>query len=112
MVSRIQQKIEYICRQPEHVKMRYLFLCLGVSMLFIVTIWLISLNESFRRISNQSSESLNLPDIPPGKTAPSLGDLLEQRSPLRVEEGKTSEEGYFEEQVKAREGDASAPTNQ
>ncbi|PIP26916.1 MAG: hypothetical protein COX30_04685 [Candidatus Moranbacteria bacterium CG23_combo_of_CG06-09_8_20_14_all_39_10] len=38
----LMEKIEEIRRKPEHIRMRFVWLCVAVSMLFILTIWVFS----------------------------------------------------------------------
>lgn len=63
-MERILDKIEAIRREPEHVRMRYVFLSVAVSMIFVVLLWMFSVYEGFRSAS--TSESI----IPPGMNLP------------------------------------------
>ena len=58
----INKKIEEIRQQPEHVRIRYVWIAVAVSMFFIILIWLFSLNESFKK-TNPASDMKNLPSI-------------------------------------------------
>lgn len=40
----ISKKIEEIRRKPEHIRLRYAWLCVGVSMVFILIVWFFSLS--------------------------------------------------------------------
>ncbi len=51
MFGALRKKIEAIQGEPEAVRFRYLMICLSVSMLFIVGIWLITVKENFEAIS-------------------------------------------------------------
>lgn len=51
----IQDKIDHIRRQPEHIRMRYVLGSVFVSMCFIGMLWIFSITVSFR---NQSTPSL------------------------------------------------------
>lgn len=96
-------KIEHIRKQPEHVRMRYVFGCLVVSMTFIVGIWILSVRESFQGIAKELPQAAEKgKDLLPKGDVQSLSDLLKQATPLQVEgESKTGEQ-FFEEQVQAR----------
>lgn len=107
MALRIWEKIEYVRRQPEHIRMRYLLGCLSVSMLFILVIWILTLHESFTAISKDAPNVIEqgkeaLPEAP----AQSLNDLMEQSESLRVEGSASGEEGFFEEQLDKKAGGA------
>ena len=92
----IWEKIENVRRQPEHIRMRYVWGSLIVSMLFIVSIWLLSLHESFSSLSKdtptaieQGKEALK----GNGQPEPSLSDLMEKNAALQVEPGGTDTAG-------------------
>lgn len=57
----INQKIEEIRQKPEHIKIRYVWGGVAISMLFIITIWILSMKTSFQKID--SSEGQTLPDF-------------------------------------------------
>lgn len=107
------EKIEQIRKEPEHIRKRYVIICLSVAMVFIIGIWLLSLKESFhnvaREIPEAAEEGKDL--LPTGEGTPSLNTLLEQASPLRVEgeETKTGQE-FFQEQIENREGGSEGAT--
>jgi hypothetical protein len=105
MTFNVWEKIEAIRRQPEHIRMRYVFGCLVVSMAFIVGIWMLSVRESFHTVAHEIPQTAQqgktlLPDMP---ATPSLSDMLKQASPLRVEgKDKTTGQQFFEDQVQAK----------
>lgn len=104
MARSLWEKIEWIREQPEHIRMRYVFGCLLVSMAFIVGIWLLSLKESFRSIGRDVPAAVEQgKELLPGGETPSLNDLLEQAAPLRTDgqDEKTGQE-YFEEQFRTQ----------
>jgi len=70
----IQRKIEEIRRQPEHVRMRYVWIFTAVSMAFVVAIWVFSLAAP----TNQERESTE--EIIPGEI---LEGLKEETDSLR-----------------------------
>ncbi len=103
MISRIAQKVRDVRLEPEHVRMRYVMICLAVSMIFIVGIWMLTLRESLAnaRTDREAVETLT----PTLGGEPSLSDL----DSLRVEDQapKTGQE-YFNEQFEASENSVPA----
>ncbi len=114
MARGLWEKIEWIRKQPEHIRMRYVFGCLLVSMAFIFGIWLLSLKESFQSISRDvpAAAEKGKELLPSGQT-PSLSDLLEQAAPLRVDgqKEKTGQE-YFNEQFRSQTEDTGSDTQE
>ena len=96
-------KVEHIRKQPEDVRMRYVFGCLVVSMAFILGIWVLSVKESFQTTAEELPQAADRgKEILPQGDKQSLSDLLKQATPLQVEgESKTGQQ-FFEEQVQAR----------
>lgn len=94
------EKIEAIREEPEHVRMRYVMICVSVSMLFIFGIWLFSVQE------NVSTAAKSIPGVlEKGKElkseTPSLNDLFERSAPLRVESQPSVVPGneFFKQQI-------------
>jgi hypothetical protein len=46
----IQEKLEDIKRQPEHIRMRYVLGCVFVSMIFVLIVWAVSLKKNFESL--------------------------------------------------------------
>ncbi len=111
MKALLWSKIEEIRKQPEHIRMRYLLVCLSVSMFFIVGIWFLSLRESFGTVAQdipaatQKGKEL----LPPDQTA-SLQDLLKQSAPLRIEDKQNAGAPFFDTQLEERKSGATAPS--
>lgn len=57
----INRKIEEIRQKPEHIRLRYIWGLVAISMLFIVTIWVFSMKESAKKL--HSEDTSNLPNI-------------------------------------------------
>lgn len=57
MFDALRRKIEAIQSEPEAVRFRYLMICLAVSMLFIVGIWLITVKENFEALSGTAKDA-------------------------------------------------------
>jgi hypothetical protein len=98
MFERIEKKILDIREQPEAVRMRYLLLCLGVTMFFVVLIWVFSLKES---VSNISKENLNvsLPTLP-AESSKSLESLVNNNESLKTKPEGTTPQTMFEPEPK------------
>lgn len=45
----IQRKIEEIRQKPEHIRLRYTYAAVAVSMFFILILWFFSLSENIRK---------------------------------------------------------------
>lgn len=77
----INRKIEEIRQKPEHVRLRYIWGLVAISMLFVITIWILSVKESAKSLNSDNSN--NLPDIRQSleeidsirNTAPSIDEL-------------------------------------
>ena len=61
MFDYLEKQIVLIRKKPEHVRLRYMWGSLVISMLFIVCIWLLSvrINLLKARSDNSTSESIN-----------------------------------------------------
>ena len=59
----IKEKIEEIRSKPEHIRMRYVWGSVAVSMIFIIIIWIFSILTMFNNSSSQSQS----PDLSPIK---------------------------------------------
>ena len=57
----INRKIEEIRQKPEHIRLRYIWGLVAISMLFVITIWVLSVKESAKSLNSNSNN--NLPDI-------------------------------------------------
>lgn len=110
MARGLWEKVEWIREQPEHIRMRYVLGCLLVSMIFIVGIWILSLNESLQNVSRTGPAPVENSRGVGSDSAPSLGDLRQDSAPLQTpaqdQETKTGQE-YFEEQFVPKSGSQS-----
>ena len=75
MLERVWKKVEHVRAQPEHVRLRYVLVCLAVSMVFILGIWFLSLKESVMNASRDLPKPSDAKLFPEGR--PSLKDLIE-----------------------------------
>lgn len=104
MRDTLWEKIEAIRQEPEHVRRRYVYGCLVVSMAFIFGIWTLSLKESFRSVTDDVPQAVEKGrELLPQTGTSSLSDLMEQAKPLApsINEGQTGEE-YFQGQLEKR----------
>lgn len=69
ILEKISKKIELIRRQPEHVRMRYVWGCVAVSMFIVLMFWIFSIFSMF----NKENKSASNPD----KAVPGLGKQLQ-----------------------------------
>jgi len=77
----IGRKIEDIRNKPEHIRERYVWVAVGICMLFILSIWLFS----FRMVFKQKSEpdaAMPVKELM-DKSKQSLGDLPSMDSALQ-----------------------------
>lgn len=101
MARGLWERIEWVREQPEHIRKRYVIICLAVSMAFIVGIWLLSLQAGFRSIGQDIPAAAEKGrELLPDGQVPSLGDLLEQSEPLRVGGQEKTGQEYFDEQFR------------
>lgn len=56
----IIDKIEKIKKQPEHIKLRYIWFFVFVSMFFIITFWIISLQAGGVQKTEDTNQAVNL----------------------------------------------------
>ena len=92
MFDKIEKKVEYIREQPEHIRMRYVWLTVGMVMFLIIFIWLVSLRTSFLQIhtdtkSQQEIDAIKkrINELDPNNTTPaekpvSIDELLENNA--------------------------------
>ena len=88
----IERKIEEIRRQPENVKLRYIYALMAISLVFVLLIWFfsffagINLDDSAEKLKNQAilndfeSQKKSLEDVTK-ETKKSLDDLNKAITP-------------------------------
>lgn len=102
MAFSLQKKIEEIRREPEAVRMRYVTMGVSFSMVLIVGIWLLAVQDSVSTVAKDIPAVLqNGKELTGG--APSLTDLFEQAAPLRIDEETTNGKEFFDQRVKEKE---------
>jgi hypothetical protein len=59
----IQEKLEEIKKQPEHIRMRYVIAFVSVSMFFVLVIWAVSLKQKFKTIQHDPRVQETMQDV-------------------------------------------------
>ena len=78
---RIMEKIDEIRSQPETVRLRYIWICVSFSMFFIISLWLISLQSTFRDPKTNlipPPNTLSSPSTNNQTALPSLEQLIQK----------------------------------
>ena len=60
---KISEKIEQIRKEPEHIRLRYVWGSVAISMLFIVAIWIFSITLLFQSDKNANSDTSSTTNI-------------------------------------------------
>jgi hypothetical protein len=98
----ISNKIEEIRKKPEHIRMRYVWLAVAVSMFFILVIWVFSLEEGFGKINlggeNSGSGSKSELFLEAGPNSQSMERLINQEN--------YSAENFLKEQIEGESEDS------
>jgi hypothetical protein len=81
----INRKLDEIRQKPEHIRIRYVWGAVAVSMVVIFTVWIFSLKASFRSATLESQQN-PVPGIreqieEQTKNLPSIGDFSEVPGP-------------------------------
>lgn len=100
----LQEKIEVMRREPEHVRMRYAVVCVSVTMVLIFGIWLLAAEDSVTTAIEDVPATLEKGKGLTGG-APSLNDLFEQATPLRIDDKNLDGDGFFQQQMKEQNAD-------
>lgn len=98
----LNQKIEEIRQKPEHIRMRYVWAWLAISMIFIFGIWIFSVKENFKSVNLGQDQ---LPDLKSGmpnlkESLPSMGDFQKG-----LDQSSTSSEGFEKESITSLQND-------
>mgnify|MGYP006936277095 CR=1 FL=1 len=83
------KKIEEVRRQPEHVRMRYVWTCVAISMMFVVFLWLFSIKIMFSQTKENAVSSGAVRDFSEqlNEFKESVSSLKDLQQPLGSEEG-------------------------
>jgi len=63
MFKEIEQKVDDIREQPEHIRMRYVWLAVGVTMFLVIFIWLVSIKTNFTQIQSNPKSQQDIDNI-------------------------------------------------
>lgn len=85
MLELIEQKIEAIRREPEYVRLRYVWGLVAVVMLIVLFVWITNLRENFRNSD-------------PASDIETMREALPERSVSPLEEAEPSLEAVFGEE--------------
>jgi len=66
----LSEKIEEIRRQPEYMRMKYVWICVAVSMFVILVLWFFSIASMFAEEKNSDSQATT-------ESAPSIDEQLQ-----------------------------------
>lgn len=90
MFDQIEKKVEDIRKQPEHIRVRYVWGAVAITMFFVIFIWLLSMKTNFTQLNNdpETQESIDelqkrIDEMNVGGTTSdsvSIDDLLEQNA--------------------------------
>ena len=97
----IQNWIEEVKEKPEHIRQRYVFGCVAVSMFFVIIVWSLTVTEGFKRTMVETKGATN-DGILPKPSDFSLNELLSGEKSLDVNKPKSSEE-FLREQMESRD---------
>ncbi|MFA5986427.1 MAG: hypothetical protein WC819_03705 [Parcubacteria group bacterium] len=87
MFDKIEKKIHDIQNEPEHIRLRYLWGAVLISMMLIVFIWVMSLKTTFLQVRNDKDmqksletlqEQLDTIKAPTDQQSVSIDDLLQK----------------------------------
>lgn len=98
--------IDEIREKPEDIRRRYMFGYVSVTMLLIVGIWLISVQESFRSMAD--TESLDVvkdratQSLPGSLGTQSLSELFEKGEKLDASSTSVPVEDFFESEMRMK----------
>ena len=96
----ISEKIEEIRRQPEHMRIRYVWGCVAISMFIVLILWIFSIASMFAEEKNSSSQTAT--EIIPSmgeqlqtlkEQAPSLKNLNDQSLTIEDEDATATYQG-------------------
>lgn len=63
MFDKIEQKVHEVRRQPEYIRVRWMWGSVIVSMLFVIFIWMMSMRINFLQINSDTKTKESISDI-------------------------------------------------
>lgn len=85
----INSKIEEIRRKPEHIRVRYFWATMIISIIFVLFLWIFSLKENLSSISIQNESTSEITEQIKeefSNTQSSITDSFQKSSEIIVEE--------------------------
>lgn len=85
----INSKIEEIRRKPEHIRVRYFWVTMIISIIFVLFLWIFSLKENLSSISIQNESTSEITEQIKeefSNTQSSITDSFQKSSEIIVEE--------------------------
>ncbi|HIP49959.1 MAG TPA: hypothetical protein EYG99_00740 [Candidatus Pacebacteria bacterium] len=86
MFDKIEKKVDNIREQPEHIRMRYVWLAVGVTMFLIIFIWLVSLRTSFLQINTNTKSQEDIDNIKKRINELDPNNLTPIKEPISIDE--------------------------
>lgn len=86
MFDKIEKKVDNIREQPEHIRMRYVWLAVGVTMFLVIFIWLVSLRTSFLQINTNTKSQEDIDNIKKRINELDPNNLTPIKEPISIDE--------------------------
>ena len=86
MFDKIEKKVEDIREQPEHIRMRYVWLAVGATMFLVIFIWLVSMRTSFLQIHSNSKSQQEIDDIKKRINELNPNNVTPAENPVSIDE--------------------------
>lgn len=100
MTTALWEKIEAIRKEPELIRRRYVMVCVSISMVFIIGIWLLSVSDTVTTTAEDLPKAMEQGKNMTGGV-PSLNDLFEQSAPLRIETKAEQSNEFIKQQMES-----------
>ena len=99
----ISEWIENVKQKPEPVRLRYVVVCAGVTMLLVVGVWSLSMSESLRSLSSGAQEAADASQgLLPKASDFSLDALLSGEKSLDERKKEVSGELFFQQELESK----------
>ena len=105
MEERFENWIESVRQKPEPIRRRYAIVCVAISMALVIGVWLLSVGESFRNISSDTSTTAeDARNLIPTPSSFSLDQMIEGNGNLGGATAPASPSGqeFFESQIQEK----------
>ncbi|MEP7162611.1 MAG: hypothetical protein ABI747_02505 [Candidatus Moraniibacteriota bacterium] len=95
--------IESVREKPEHIRYRYVILCVVAGMLLVLGVWFLTVTEGFKSVSSDAgSAAEGVGSILPKPSDFSLDQVLQGKETLGNQEEPVSGQQYFEGQYQGK----------